>query len=159
MTGMNYKEFAKDAFDMVNDAFYGGELEELDIYCDEYGRDADPGAFLAPVKDRDPQYEPAIIVNVSNIAKMVEDDIFGGVCEGILSVMAHEAVHYWCWLNDVEGVDEDGRHNELFRTAALAHGLVCEDRGMGWGVTGFSLTGARAIQARLDGEVPGTPGI
>jgi len=146
-------EFAGCAFEAVNGGLYSGMLKEPDIYCADYGEAADTaGAFFSPDKRYYGRYEPAIVINTRAIGAMVEAGAFLNVYEGILDTMAHEAVHYWCWLNDVNDTDEQGAHNELFRVAAIAHGLECEERDGSWGATALSLYGAIATQGHLTAE-------
>lgn len=74
-----------------------------------------------------------IFVNLEAIQQMAES--FGSEEAAIIDTMLHEMVHYWCYVNKVQDVEENGFHNNLFMAAAESHGLECA-----YGPSGYAQT-------------------
>lgn len=141
----------------VNRVFFGGELPELNVECGDYRRSDGTmllGVYVHPGEDeRFPGH--TLIINPRGHELPVEDGVFDNLYTGIIDTVVHELVHCYCYVNGIQDVDPDGRHNEKFRDAALSHDLLCECRNDGWGATGLGIEGWAAILCECDqlGEI------
>ena len=85
-----------------------------------------------------------IYIDSLELAGMAERMGYESEREALVDTLLHEMVHMWCEANGIRDVT-DGEHNELFRVAALAHGLDCGDTPGTFGATGISIAGWATI--------------
>lgn len=57
--------------------------------------------------------------------------------ENIMATLCHEMVHYYCLINGIQDVSQNGRyHNKLFKTEAEKRGLfISQGKYIGWSIT------------------------
>ncbi len=57
-----------------------------------------------------------------------------------VTLMAHEMIHFYCFLHNIEDTDPNGYHNEHFLQAAESHGMYCKQHDSKNGYSGVLLT-------------------
>lgn len=107
-------------FNLVNENFYGNELQEVLIVVAPQGKRSTLGWFT-PDKVWRSEKEGA-----KHEVGITAENLNRGLVE-IAHTMMHECVHLWCTQNKIKDTSNKGvYHNKKFKEQAESHGLFVE---------------------------------
>lgn len=123
----NYQEMLEYAFDVLNQAYFGGELPPIVVTIMSSPRTN--GHFTI---NREWRVEDERMNEINISAEHLDRPI-----ENIAATLCHEMVHYYCQLNGIKDTSQHYRyHNKHFKREAEARGLIIEyAQGIGYSVT------------------------
>lgn len=132
-----YRTLASDVrqmWDIWNTTEFDGELRPLAVWP------TDDTGSLGVDAERDTKTSGAFFCNSRVIIIDTAANILGTkdgttLYHHIAETLLHEMCHQFCKQNGIEDTGEDGTHNEKFRDAARAHGLITHRSTMGWNRT------------------------
>lgn len=144
-------------FDLLNERYFGNELEKPVITIESGGKKANVLGFCSAAKvwkDNEANTYYQITVCSEHLDKGIEE---------IAGTMLHEMVHLYCSMHQIKDTSRSGTyHNKKYKEQAEAHALTVEfDKKIGWSVTSlnkesraFVLTYARGEMFTLVKGVP-----
>lgn len=121
------QEVLEYGFDILNKAYYNNELPPVALTIMSSPRTN--GHFTHGKVWRHGE-ERMNEINIS--AEHLDRPI-----ENIMATLAHEMVHFYCSLNNIQDTSQNGRyHNKYFKREAEARGLIItQGKYIGWSVT------------------------
>lgn len=115
---------------------FGGALRPVAVFPTDdtfmIGTDDGAGAYYSGCYSRANRF---IIIDTAAAVRSATSGMGYTLYRNMAEVMLHEMVHQWCHENGIQDTEADGTHNERFRDAARAHGLVCHMGTMGYNQT------------------------
>lgn len=151
---MDNCSFLDQVYNAINEGLFDGGLDKPLLIPQRIGTSRDGevlGMYLNPEAEGGFGVS-AIYVN-PNVSEEVGERTGSGTYYVMVETLVHEMTHYYNYLQGIEDTDGEGRHNERFREAALAHGQECEEAGNGKSATALTLEGYLAIADHLDEEI------
>lgn len=123
----NMQEVLKYGFEVLNEVYFEGALPPIVISIMSSPRTN--GHFTVGKVWR---AEEAYLHEINISAEHLERPI-----ENIMAMLCHEMVHYYCLINGIQEVSQNGRyHNKLFKAEAEKRGLlISQGKYIGWSVT------------------------
>lgn len=123
----NMQEVLEKGFKILNDVYFNGELPPIVISIMSSPR---TNGHFTINKEWRVEEERLNEINIS--AEHLDRPI-----ENIMGTLMHEMVHYYCQLNGIADVSQNGRyHNKKFKEEAEKRGLlISQGQYIGWSIT------------------------
>ena len=134
----NMQEMLEKGFDILNNVYFGGSLPPIVITIMSSPRTN--GHYTL---NREWRVENDRLNEINISAEHLDRPI-----ENIMATLCHEMVHYYCHLNGIPDVSQNGRyHNKHFKREAEARGLVISyAKYIGYSVTEPSMAFIEALR-------------
>ena len=123
----NMQEMLEYAFDVLNGFYFNGELPPIVISIMSSPRSN--GHFTCgKVWRNEEDFMHEINISAEHLDRPIEN---------ICGTLMHEMVHYYCNLNGIQDVSQNGRyHNKNFKREAESRGLIIsQGKYIGWSIT------------------------
>ncbi|MBQ6995992.1 MAG: SprT-like domain-containing protein [Lachnospiraceae bacterium] len=111
----NMQETLEKAFDVLNRVYFNNELPTIVISI--MSSPKSNGHFtLGKVWRAEDSHYNEINISAEHLDRPIEN---------ICATLCHEMVHYYCYINGIADVSQNGRyHNKRFKEVAEQHGLI-----------------------------------
>lgn len=117
----SFLKWMRACYDAINTEVFNRELPPITIKVENL-KGANFDAFYE--KSQRSPHSPIIVRIVIGLHNAYFEDIDTMMYS--VTLMAHEMIHFYCYLHNIKDTDPNGYHNEHFLQAAESHGMYCK---------------------------------